>query len=361
MIYGLFLDPRAWIIDITQPYGDKSNKVIVGDVCLELHPNAFKIPQLGVDSKYKFVVATEVWEIPMRKTLNYLRNKGLKIFLVPREPFKTDILKDAMFSYERFKWDNQYYFKPDLVLAPGQAYADLWKDKTQTEIVGYPRFDYYAFPKRWGNKAVLAKKHKSLMPNKKWIFFPDYPPYHYKKVDGKDTMIDLYDAREETMSALYHFGQANDGCQMISKIHPSSMKPFLKGKGNGREVSGLLLKQYRNPDRNLAVIGDNRNDGLLARELLINADVVCGFTSTMLLEAAMLNKPAVHVLFGNTKDLSGIPEYASYLPVAYNEKELHHLLENAQPLKNPMVEKYLYRVDGNARTRIFTAIEKEMK
>jgi len=361
VIHGLFLDPRAWNIDFIQPYGEKSTSITIGNVCLDLHTDAFKIPKTGVKNKYSFAIATEVWEIPMRKTLKYLKQKGLKIFLVPREPFKTDILKDAMFSYETFNWNGEYYFTPDIVLAPGQAYADLWSSKTKTQVVGYPRFDYYAFSDKWGDKKDLARKYKFLEPDKKWIFFPDYPPYHYKKQDGKDTMIDLFDAREETLSALRHFGETNGDYQMLTKIHPASMKPFLKGKGNGKEVSGLLLKHYKNPDRTLAAIEDRRTDGVLARELLINSDIVCGFTSTMLLEAAVLKKPIIHLLFGNTKDIQGIPEYAEYLPVAYNEHELHKLLKTVEYQPNPMVEKYLYRVDGNARKRIFESIAKEMR
>lgn len=361
MIHGLFLDPRSWEIDFNQPYGERSKSITIGDVCLDLHPNAFDIPKTGVKGKYKFVVATEVWEIPMRKTLQYLRNKGLKIFLVPREPFKTNILKDAMFSYERFFWNNEYYFTPDVVIAPGEAYGELWVHRCKTYVTGYPRFDYYAFSSRWSSKNDLAKKYPFLDPNKKWVFFPDYPPYHYKKEGDKDTMVDLFDAREGTLKALHSFGKANKDYQMISKIHPASMKPFLKGKGNGKEVSGLLLRYYQNPGRNLAVIGDQRNDGLLAKELLINSDIVCGFTSTMLLEAGVLKKPIVHILFGNTKDLQGIPEYAKHLPVAYNESELHSLLHNVEYLPNPMIKRYLFMVDGRARKKIFQTISEEMR
>ena len=353
MIHGLFLDPRAWQIDFTSSAFWNPNK---HGLQIDLHTGAFNIPKQGIKPKYKFVIATEVWEIPMRKTLKYLRAKGVKVFLAPREPFKTDILKDAMFSYDKFLWENEYYFTPDAVLAAGEAYADLWQGKAKTFITGYPRFDYYASSDKWESKAQVAKKY-GLNPAKKWIFFPSYPPYHYKKIDGKDVMIDLKEARESTLQALEAYAKAHPEYQVVVKIHPQSMKPFLKKTGRGDEVSGLLLERYKKPTDSMKVIGDQRNSGLIAKELLINSDIICGFTSTMLMEAAILNKPVVHVLFSNTKDLKGIPEYAKYTPSAYDEAELHGLLDQASPTSNPMVEKYLFKVDGKACERICTAVK----
>ena len=73
MLNGLFLDPRIWKIDFTTSPFWKPNDFGVN---IDLHPNAFNIPNIGVDKKYKFAIATEVWELSMQKTLEYLRNKG---------------------------------------------------------------------------------------------------------------------------------------------------------------------------------------------------------------------------------------------------------------------------------------------
>jgi len=224
MIHGLFLDSRAWKIDFTSSSFWDPKKY---GVQIDLHPNPINIPKLGIDKKYKFVIATEIWEISARKALQYLRDRGLKVFLAAREPFKTSILKDAMFFHKQFLWNEEYYFKPDMVLAAGQAYAELWEDKAEVCVTGYPRFDYYVDRSRWKSNEDFKKDH-GITPNKFIIFFPSYPPYHYKKVDGKDTMIDLFDAREETLAALRDFSKENHiKYQTIVKIHPASMKPFL--------------------------------------------------------------------------------------------------------------------------------------
>lgn len=346
---GLVFDTRAWKIDFTSsPFWTP-----------EKHGVQFTLSS-NMDVKAKghdFVLATEVWEIPMRKTLKRL---GLPVVLAAREPLKTNILKDAMFTYEHFKHEGEYYLTPDVVLAAGQAYADLWEGKTKTIVTGYPRFDYYANQKGWPSKEQVAKKH-GLDASKKWVFFPSYPPYHYKKVDGKDTMVDLFDAREETLCALEKFAERNPEYQVVVKIHPASMKPFKKGTGKGNEVAGKLLERYKSPTAAMKVVGDIRNSGIEAKELLINSSIICGFTSTMLLEAALIGKPAVHILFGNTKDLGGIPEYAEHIPVAHDLPSLWSLLHITQtkfyPSLAEMAERYLYKVDGKACQRICEAVK----
>lgn len=352
LVHGLFLDPRSWEIDFKvssfwnpEKYGIK----------LDVHPGAFNIPKQGIGSQYKFVITSEIWELPMQKALYFLRDKGVKVFFAPREPLKTDALKDAMFSYARFFYNNSYYFKPDLILAPGQGYADMWKGKARSVITGYPRFDYYMDKTRWPNKKNVATKY-GLNPNKKWIFFPSYPPYHYTKTKNQDDMIDLYDVREQTLAAILDFTTKNTDYQAVVKIHPSSMKPYLKGTGRGDEVSGLLKKYYKSPSESMAVVGDVRSSGTIAKSILVNADIVCGFTSTMLLEAAMIGKPALHVLFGCSADIPGIPEYIDHTTTAFNIKEMHSFFNNPSVIPNTMIEKYFYQIDGLSCKRMCEAI-----
>lgn len=349
MIKGLVFDTRTWNIDFnSSPYWNPDKYGVSFRLC----PDTKSIP-----NGYDFILATEVWEIPMRKVYSRL---NLPVFLAAREPFKTDILKDAMFSYKNFEYNGEFYFTPNLVLSAGYGYSELWKGRAKSVITGYPRFDYYADSSRWPTKESVSRKY-GLDANKKWIFFPSYPPYHYKKQGDKDTMIDLFSAREETLVSLENFAEQNDDYHVVVKIHPASMKPFKKGTGKGNEVAGKLLERYRSPSSHMSVIGDVRGSGIESKELLVNSNVVCGFTSTMLLEAAIINKPAVHLLFGNTDSIEGIPEYAKHMPVAKNEKELHSILKRETKYDlSSMVEKYLYKIDGEACKRICEAIKSNL-
>jgi len=355
MLKGLFLDPRSWKIDFQSSPFWKPEQY---GVKIDLHPNAFNISNTGVNEDYKFVLCSEVWEIPLRKTLQYLRNKGLKIFLIAREPFKTDILKDAMFSYDKFLYNNEYYFKPDAVFAAGKAYADLWQGKVETVITGYPRFDYYVAKEKWRSRDDICKQY-GIDKSKKIIYFPSYPPYHYKKEGGKDILIDLFKEQEDTISALEEFSNKHKEYQVIIKIHPVAWKLYSKNKSS-KDVSGLMKKYLLNPQPHIKVIGDERMSGTIAKELLTISDTIVGFTSTMLLEAAMINKSCIHILFGKTQELKeqGIPQYYRYLPTAVDKDSLNIMLLDKTLNQVPahVVEDYFYKIDGKACERICKAI-----
>lgn len=361
MIHGLFLDPRAWNIDFTpSPFWNTEKYGIK----IDLHPDAFHIPKMGVDKKYKFVIATEVWEIPIRKALQYLRDKGLKVFLIAREPVKYGEAINGMFSYERFFFNNEYYFKPDAVFGAGQKFADIWEGKTETYVTGYPRWDLYADKKLWKSREEIFKTY-GLEQDRKMIFFPSYPPYAYKKENGKDTFVDLSETRDSVFEAVSDFARENPEYQFVSKIHPMSMKCYRKKTGMRNEVSGLLEKYYKSPTKYFKVIGDERMSGNIAKDLLIGSDLMIGFYSTMLLESIMLRKPAVQALIGERAVMFDNP-YEGMFPTVFTKAELKSFLkEYSSDSYSPsfaddrMVE-YTHHIDKKACERICDAIKKEM-
>ena len=348
MLHGLFLDPRVWKIDLqsssrwdTEKYG----------IRLDLHLDAFHIPKIGIDKKYKFVLTTEVWEIPMRKTLEYLRKKGLKIILMPRETFITDDKRFLLFGYPKFLYNGEYYFMPDVVAAPNKVYAGFWKDKTDVVVTGYPRFDYLSYSNNADRRAL--KRKYGIATDKKIIFFPSFPPYYYKD-DG--TFFDIYDGREMILQTLEKFVKNNPGYQVVSKIHPMSFKCYKKGTGPGREVAGTLLKYYKSPTEYMKVIGDVRMSGDASKDLSIIADIVVGFTSTMLLESLALDKSVMHLQFGNTANVK-FTAYEDYLPTAYAPDDLVKFLKSPYKTKDKrLVEDYLYLADGKSCGRICETI-----
>jgi len=352
MLHGLFLDPRIWNIDfITSPFWNPKKH----GVSIDMHDNAFNIPKSGVDSKYKFVVATEVWEIPMQKTLEYLRNKGLKVILIPRELMPGKISND-----ERFKYKDQYYTTPDLVLAPGERYGNMWADMVNTKVIGYPRFDIYLRKDLWPAKDVILKKH-GLESNKKIIYFCSYPPYYIELQDEKRVLIDAYDDLQNTLRSLEQYAiKHQDEVQVVVKIHPMAMKCYVKGMGPGREVSGLMEKYYKQPTPYMKVIGDNRMDSSAAREMIMISDLVVGYNSIMMLEAMINNKPVIHTLFEQGSKLKGIIEYNKYMHTVHHPDEMEGALDiglNTDKLivkDMKIVEHVLHKVDGNFCERLCT-------
>lgn len=362
MIYGLFSDPRAWETDFLPSSFWNPDKY---GVHIDLHTDVFRIPETDIDKKYSFFLTSEVWEIPMQKTLDYLRGKGIKIFLIAREPIKFNNAVGGMFSFEKFKYNGQYYFTPDAVFAVCNKYAKLWEDKTKTYVTGYPRWDWCVDKSKWKSRAQVDKQY-GIRSGAKIIFFPSYPPYAYKKIDGKDTLVDIFESRESILEAGVEFAKENTEYQFVSKIHPMSMKCYLKQTGPGRDVSGLLEKYYKNPTAYTKVIGDQRMSSDIMKDLLIHSSLIVGLWSTVMLDAVMLRKPIIQAIMGNNIDMFDNP-FDGMFEICGSKNELLDAFRNCESGKYDAskttiekTEEYIQGCDGLACERICEAIKKEM-
>lgn len=363
MINALFLDPRIWKIDyLTSPFW-KPEKY---GVKVDLHPNAFNIPKLGVDPKYKVVIATEVWEKPMQKTLEYLRSKGLKVAFIPRElaPAKSHL--KLMFDDPQFEYNGKCYFSPDLFLAPGKNYYDLWEGKTDRKIVGCSRFDICLRPDLSRTKEQIIKRH-GIEKGKRIIFFPSYPPYHTQTINNKNVMVDLADDLQNTLKALEKYALSHPEVQVVSKIHPAAQKCYNKKMGRGNEVAGVLKKYYENPTKHMKSIGDIRNDSSVAREMIISADIVVAHTSMMMLEAIIMGKPVLHVSFEQWRKLTQVIDYSSEVFTVYKHEDMESALNTGLSSDDlivkdsKLVRHYLYKIDGKFCERVCDEIRKIVK
>jgi hypothetical protein len=354
MLHGLFLDQRMWNMDLVA--SDRWNPESYG-VKIDLRTDAHNIIGSKLDSKYKFIVASEVWEEPMRDILEYLRNAGLKVFLLPRESMTFD--EDVLFNYDVHMYKGMRYFCPDAVLAPSKVYYNLWKQKTKVYLTGHPKFNYCLddLP----SKTQIEQKYNLLQ--KKKVFFPSHPPSHYQKMNGKDNFVNTFQPREATLRALEKVALNNDA-QVIVKMHPTSVKDFNKHGGTS-DVSGITKKYYGKAEGSFRVFGDDRMHGNMGRDLLNVSDVVVGFTSTMLLEAALMKKSVVHTEVGVYKDWPRRPRYDLVFDTAFTEDSLYDsivsLLE--KPRENYNVQDlniFMHKVDGKSCKRICEAILREV-
>jgi hypothetical protein len=360
---GIFLDPRIWEIDYqTSPFWHPGQYGLK----IDLHVDAFRIPDIGIAGRYKFAITTEVWEKPMHKSLKFLRSRGLKIFMVPRELTPTKAHIGIMFNEEKFKYKGDYYFTPDLIFAPGKQYANLWKGRARTKVIGYPRFDIYLDKKKWRNKSKILPRY-GISKNKKIIFFPSYPPFAMDTKNKKNITIDINDDLQNTLKVFERFAINNRDFQVISKIHPYSQKCYNKKIGKGNEVSGLLEKYYWHPTDYMKVIGDRRNNSSRSRDMIMVADVVVGFSSMMLLEAIINRKPVLHLQMPQSTKAPAMPLYAENIKTVYNFEEMLVALNDIKrnPDKyivksNEVVEHYFHKVDGKFCKRLCKSILKEI-
>lgn len=361
MINGIFLDPRIWKIDyLTNPFW----KPNLFGINIDVHLDAFNIPKIGIDPKYKFAIVTELWEIPMRKTLSYLRKKGIKIFLVPREISKTKAHQGIMFFEEKFNYNGEYFFTPDYIFAPGQQYSSVWDGKEiPKKIIGYPRYEVYLKPELLRTKAEARKRH-GIDQNKKIIFFPSYPAIYIQTVNNKNIYTFLDKDLENTMYQLEQYAINNQKeVQVIVKLHPYSQKCYDKKTGSGKEVFGLLKKYYESPSSYLKVIGDSRLDSTISRDMIISTDFVVGSISMMMLEAALTNKPMFNIRLEQECKLNDMISYENNMITAYKPDDIIINLNNMilhpdkYKVDTSFVNHYLYKVDGKFCERLCNEIK----
>jgi len=360
MLHGIFLDPRSWASDCLlypnwnpEKYGVK----------IDLYDSESQINRKPPHPKYKFAIATEVWTVAMHKVLDFLSKKhGLKIFVLPRELALAEGYKKVMFKNKEFEYKGKCFFNPDLMLSPGDHYTNFWADITKTVNVGHPRFDMYATEK-WHDPEAVIKKRYNIDPNKKIVFFASYWNKHYQDDGEKVYYADISKDLAKTTKVLEEIAKSRDDIQVIIKIHPMSQKLYLKGR---YKMDSILEKYYHQKNGFIRVIKDVRFDGSIAKNLLAISDLVVSFRSTMLLEAMLLKKPVINIMFEQAKGLKGLPDFVERTYSVYDEQTLRDSILNFEdhkdrgPMDSSVVDDYFYKADGNFCERFCTEIKNNM-
>ena len=356
MINGLFFDQRMWNMDIIPSIGWQPKKYGIN---IDLCTNESSIVNDGINEKYKFIIVSEVWTRPMRDIMEYLRARNIKIFFLPRE--LVTFSRDALFNYDIHLYKGEKFFCPDIVFAPNSTYYELWKDKAKCYLTGHPKFDYCIQP--MPDKKIILEKY-GLDKDRMTIFFPSYPPMYFQKDKKQDAFVNIFDEREATMQSLEEFSKKNN-TQVIVKLHPTSYKNYIKGFDRS-DVSGLTLKYLMKPTKFFKVTGDIRMSSQIARDILCVSDIIVGYTSTMLIEAALLSKHILHVNIGKCQDFIDRPRYDNIFETALSKNEIAEKLDKmicgeSKNYNMADIERFAYKVDGNCCERIFSIINEELK
>lgn len=309
-------------------------------------------------SKYKFVFTNDCWE--NQNELELLKSKGLKIFFASREPVVVPSSVNAFFHYEDMrKRKGNYYFCPDTVFAAGQAYADLWKDKTKCEIVGYIRFEQYLSK---FNRQKIRQKYG--LDDRKVIFFPAFGPLLFEENNG-GIYGDITPELNEVILGLEEISK-DPNVQVVVKPHPWSQKYYAKikkGTVSQKISNDIFKKHWDNRNLGLKIIDDFRFTGLIVKELMSIADVVIGSAvSTTILESLLLKKPTINILPGRTNSKNNKYDLENDVITVYNKSDLVKVIRSDVNYVDcsEVVEKYLGPVDGKFCERICTTIKESL-
>lgn len=311
---------------------------------------------------FKFVFTGDCWE--NQEQLRWYRSKGLKIFMAPREPIVVESSKHAFFYYEDVKRRHgDYYFCPDVILAAGQKYADLWNDRAKCEITGYARFEQYIALSKL-SKDGLRKKY-NLDSSKKVVFFPAFGPLMFSDING-GMYIDATDELNEVIQALEEIAKDKNTCVVI-KPHPYSHRYYGKVKKGSimiKRSDDLLMKYWRRDRNGIMVLRQSRFDSCALKEMLHLADLVvaCG-VSTTILEALLSKKPTINILPGRANISCNKYDMENSVPTVYNKQELIELARSDVPIleSSDVITKYMGPVDGGFCKRVCEAIRNNME
>lgn len=326
IINGLYLDPRSWQIDCMVHQNWNTEKFGIN---IDLYSEQDQKLKKPLNKDYKFVIATEVWSPQAQEILKYFKQKyKLFVFLLPREQILAESYKKVIFKNDLCEHNGDYCFIPDIVLSPAKHYSAFWTGRATIKEIGHPKFDSYAVNKIPDQKSIL-RRYK-LKENLPIIYFPMYWDKHYQ-YNGKVYYTDIGKDLEKTLSVLEKASQNN--FQIISKMHPTTQKLYNKNKYTAQPT---LKKYYNKLNNNMKIIKDERHNPDISREIMYISDLIVSFRSTMLLEATIIKKPVINIMFEQCSALKGLPDFINHIKTITDEKML---------LKEIMGKNYNYVVD----------------
>ena len=225
----------------------------------------------------------------------------------------------------------------DFLAVSGEAIKEVYAQSGMPEeniiITGNPRFDAL-FKRNWFKERTKTFAKYKLDPNKKLIVYTTQP----------------IQEREKLLNAVFSTLKKLPEMQLIVKLHPSE--------------SALLYNQMMDLIKlNNAIIVED----IEIYELLNAADCVLTSFSATGLEAMMLDKPVISINLTDEPDRMPYAESGAALGV-YHEDELAPAIMSAltddavrDKLKvgrEKFVERYNYKMDGQAAERVIDLFDK---
>lgn len=266
----------------------------------------------------------------LRPIISRLAVLGVPTVVVQKE---TTITSDTM---EAFSQEVGRYlpFMSCLMTVCSERQREFWvrsgAEPARLIVTGQPRFDVY----RWSKERAQTDKPPVLL----YLSYDDdayVPPYSFS-APGDNTWRGQRRETEEVLAQL-----AEGGWRIVAKRHPQQ----------------LARDDWLGPRVERA---DSNSD---TRLLIVAADVVVGFQTTALFEAALAGKRTVHAGWGNLyervrPDLIPFQDHPGAVTHVGSPGELARALENWQALPRPdeaalfPITEHLGPCDGKAGDRV---------
>jgi hypothetical protein len=287
----------------------------------------------------------------LRPLIEELRELGVPTVVQDKEG--TIAPSDMMKEHARVMAE-RYPPIADLYLFWNSNVREFWRmiglPDERAQILGQPRSDFFFHPERWPSKSSLG-----LDPNKRLVVFFTYDADTYLRTTEPVAERPWKGLRDATHAALRALARERPDIEVVVKAHPQQV-----------ELAEVEAEFAAEPLPNLRVTAG----AATASHLLVHADVVVGFQSTVMIEAMLLPKPVIYAGWGPAHDARSadlVPIHASggcALPTS--EGDLQRMLRAAldgtlQPTPSMLearrrfTDGYFYGADGHVCERVLDA------
>jgi hypothetical protein len=154
-------------------------------------------------------------------------------------------------------------------------------DPAITHILGQPRSDFFFQPDRWPSKQSLG-----LTENKKLVVMFTFDADVYVRNLERNPDMPWRPLRDHMHAAGRELARMRSDVEVVIKAHPQAA-----------DLADIRTEVAADPLPNVSLVTAN-----VASPLIVHADVILGFQSTVMIEAMMTKAPVIYVGWGPKHD-----------------------------------------------------------
>jgi len=231
---------------------------------------------------------------------------------------------------------------------------DFWRKigapEAKMQVLGQPRSDFFFHEARWPTKAQMG-----LSEGKKLVVFFTYDADTYLRTTEALPERPWKSLRDATHAALRELARERDDIEVVIKAHPQQV-----------ELAEVEAEFAADPMPNVRVTAGAGT----ASHLIVRADVIVGFQSTVMIEAMLTRKPVIYAGWGEAHDRNRaglVPIHTSggaLLPTSRDElsRQLRDALDGKlaptaamMQARRAFTDRYFYGADGHVAERVLDA------
>jgi hypothetical protein len=287
----------------------------------------------------------------LRPLIEELRAHGIPTVVQDKEG--TIAPSDMMLEHARVMAE-RYPPIADRYLFWNETVREFWRriglPDERGAVLGQPRSDFFFHPERWPTKTAMG-----LREDKRLVVFFTYDADTYLRTTEALPDRPWKQLRDDTHAALRELARERPDIEVVIKAHPQQV-----------ELQEVIAEFAAEPQDSVKVTAGAGT----ASHLIVRADVIVGFQSTVMIEAMLTKKPVIYAGWGEThaRHSAGlVPIHTSdgcELPAGRSElarmlrAALDGKLEPGPDMlarRKAFTDRYFFGADGHVSERVLDA------